>query len=708
MWRAVVVVFCCSASLLAQTEEPLIRITVGLVQVDAVVTDGKGGHITDLTKDEFVILQDGEPREITSFSFIDLESGAGLEPGNDQPAPLPMRPEGMIYAPSSGAAPSATAVRRTYALLIDDLGLSFSSIAQLRRRLRRFVDDTVRPGDLVAVVRTSAGVGALQDFTTDPARLKAAIQAIRWSPIGRRGVTPFAAIAPLPVAEQEDPTAETSSILGPGVLTTAGADGTVPTEAENLRQRIFTVGTLGALQHTILGMGRLPGRKALVFFSESMELFTVDESGFLDSQTTEYRRVVDAANRAGVAIYTVDPRGLVVGGLTAEDSVSSPQEIVQAARGRQNALFDSQGGMDVLARQTGGKFYYGYNNLEDLAADAVADMSGYYLLGYRPDDETFDREFHRIEVKVTRRGARVRSRRGFFGVAGANEAARPEGRDEQLSAALLSPFGASDIAVRLTAAYVVDENQKPLLHAMTHIAGENLTYELRDDGRIYGAVDVLTVTYGANGEAMDQSGETLRFDLPAESLDYIKRAGFLYSLYHPLQKPGAYQMRLAARDSASGRVGAASQFVEIPKLKKNRVELSSVYFGSDRYFAVANAEPAERKAEGSPVLRRFRAGDQVQYRHLIMNARQGKNGDTAITSQARIWRSANIVQQTQPLAVGQTEPRGQNPRHFWGEFALRDRLPPGEYFLEVVVTDSAGREPRIVRQWTDFSIVPKP
>jgi hypothetical protein len=80
--------------------------------------------------------------------------------------------EGGVKTPSAPVPPARLRpeqVRRTIALVVDDLGLSFESVTRVRSSLKKFVDEQMRSGDLVAVIRTSAGVGALQQFTSDKA-----------------------------------------------------------------------------------------------------------------------------------------------------------------------------------------------------------------------------------------------------------------------------------------------------------------------------------------------------------------------------------------------------------------------------------------------------------------------------------------------------------------------------------------------------------
>ena len=80
------------------------------------------------------------------------------------------------------------------ALVVDDLGLAFDSVARVRGALKKFVDEQMQPGDLVAIVRTGAGMGALQQFTADKRVLYAAIDWVRFNPgwlAGPRGREQF-------------------------------------------------------------------------------------------------------------------------------------------------------------------------------------------------------------------------------------------------------------------------------------------------------------------------------------------------------------------------------------------------------------------------------------------------------------------------------------------------------------------------------------
>src|SRR5215831_10398673 len=126
-------------------EQDIVRITTNLVQVDAVVTkDGK--PITDLRAEDFEIFEDGRPQKITNFSYVSNIPAIPSAPSS------PRRPaKGTLPVPEIPVAPHPHDTRRTIALVIDDLGMSFESIAQMKRQARKFVEEQMQPNDLVAI-----------------------------------------------------------------------------------------------------------------------------------------------------------------------------------------------------------------------------------------------------------------------------------------------------------------------------------------------------------------------------------------------------------------------------------------------------------------------------------------------------------------------------------------------------------------------------
>src|ERR1041385_1759841 len=249
----------------AQSGEDVVKITTNLVQVDAAVTDKKGRPITDLKAEDFEVYEDGRLQKITNFSFIsaELNTPSSVVRSNadaprtkrvDEP-PVPtirLRPENVV---------------RTVALVVDDLGLSFESMHFVRDALRKFVDEQMQPGDLVAIIRTGAGVGALQQFTSDKRLLYAAIDRAKWNGRGRAGIPAFAPIEDSPlVAANMRPSAD-GPVAPTNPLERADMERDVKKQLAEFKDEIFSVGTLGALNYIISGLRNLPGAKFHFLFS---------------------------------------------------------------------------------------------------------------------------------------------------------------------------------------------------------------------------------------------------------------------------------------------------------------------------------------------------------------------------------------------------------------------------------------------------------
>jgi VWFA-related protein len=168
-------------------EKPLVRVYVDLVQMDVVVTDAKGNHVSDLRPEEFEVLENGKPQSITNFSFL---SGARVGTIANTP---PSTPPGAVTGKGAKVPPlppppippariAAGEATRTIAVVMDDLGIGEQSFAALHAALEKFIDQQVGPGDLVAIVTTSGRLGSLQCLTSDSRLLRAAVAKFRSIP----------------------------------------------------------------------------------------------------------------------------------------------------------------------------------------------------------------------------------------------------------------------------------------------------------------------------------------------------------------------------------------------------------------------------------------------------------------------------------------------------------------------------------------------
>lgn len=693
-------------------DDDVVKITTNLVQVDAVVFDKNGKPVSDLRSDEVQILEDGKPQKITHFAYN--LTGTGAAQPTIKP-PEPSKPN-EVAPPVVPETPKPSNVQRTIAIVVDDLGLSFESISILRRALTKFVDQQIQPGDLVAIIRTAGGAGVLQQFTSDKRQLHAAIERVKYNMMGRADTSAFSAIrAPeLKIPDEKESRNQT---------------------AENFREEVFSVGTLGTLRYVVSGLREMPGRKSVLLLSDGLKIFSPGDTSGTSRVQDALESLSDLANRASVVIYTLDARGLPTFGLRAQDNVQmsapvgrsglggpiggsrSVREVDQIMAIRRNSFYESQNGLNYLAQQTGGIAIRNTNDLSGGIQKVMEDQRGYYLIGYRPEESTFDdksgrRKFHHLSLKVTRPGKyNVRVRNGFFGVTDEERKPAEKTAGRRLVDAISSPFGSSDLHLQLTSLFANDAINGSFMRSFLHIDARDLTFKDGPNGTHECVFDVLAMTFGDNGAPVDYNGQTYTVQLPEIEYRRAMQRGLVYNVTVPIKKHGAYQFRMAVRDTATDRIGSVNQFIDVPDLGRNRLALSGVVLNGKAIGANSNTAAQEDKApqvdpEASPALRRFKQMMRLEYGLLVYNAGLHKTtGKPQLTTQIRLFRDGKQVFAGSELPF---DPAGQTDLGrlvVGGALDLGTDLVPGEYIFQVIVSDTlADKKYRVATQWMDFEI----
>lgn len=694
-------------------DDEVVRITTNLVQVDAVVTDGSGHYVTNLGPEDFEIYEDGKRQQITNFSYVELAQNT--QPARDRQSE---RAQAAATTPIVPAALKPEQVRRTMALVVDDLCLSMESVNGVRKALKKFVSEQMQPGDLVAILRTSAGLGTLQQFTADKRVLEAAIERVKFYPGGRCGA------AAIPQQTGLDMAANAISSQSELVsLPTFDQPGIGPDQAAQTRSQILTIGSIGAVNYVVRGLRELPGRKAVVLFSDGFKLIDKEAVFGGKSRTDKsdeiresLKRLVDFANRASVVIYAMDARGLQTLGYSAADQPPTsinPAQSAQALFSRSTDFFDSQDGLNLLAKETGGLFVRSLNDLSLGMRRVIEDQKGYYLIGYRPDDATFDaktgvRRFHNLSVKVKRSGLSVRSRTGFYGIAESEAQPRALTPRQQLLAALISPFNSSGVDVRMASIFGNDQSRGSYMRSVIYVNANDLKFMEEADGARKALLDLAAFTFDGGGKAIDQIEESREVRVTAEGYRDILRKGLTYAIDVPIKQPGAYQFRVAVRDSGSQKTGSASQFIFVPDISKGRLGLSGISIAGVEAGAQANAPAlAENETQFGPAARRLRQGMFLDYGYIIYNAQVDKaTGKPQATTQVRLYRDGKLIFTGRVTPVDISQQKDLRRIMMGGRIQTGSQMTPGDYILHVTVTDPLAKEKqRVVTQWTDFQIV---
>jgi hypothetical protein len=491
--------------------------------------------------------------------------------------------------------------------------------------------------------------------------------------------------------------------------------------ADEFNEEYFTVGTLGAIRYVVQGLRDMPGRKAAVIFSESMNV--LQSEGINTRMYDALRQMTDAANRAGVVLYSIDPRGLQTFMPTAADRVGgSPNAAGELVAARQTKYFNSQDGLNILAQETGGLFLKDDNDIAGALRRVVNDQTGYYLLGYSPQEGTFTtgkEKYHRVSIHVKRPGLQVRTRAGFFSVPDSERAPLvPRTRGEQIASAFASPFGANGIRVRLSSTFTNSVKLGSYVHSELFIDPNHLQFADTDDGMKKAVFDVVTLTSGDKGQEIDRKDTTYTLRVKPESFKVLQQQGLVYRVNQPVKQAGAFQMRAVVRDTASQQMGTASQFIEVPDVKKKRFALSGIWlqattseFARKQGMMAVDAPggEAENASEGSMAVRRFYQGQALTYGYLVFNAQlSGPGKRPQVETRMRLFRDGKLTFSGQ-LSTLQPDERQDLARVIAGGLLrLGANMTPGQYVLQVVATDKLAKSKySLATQSIDFEVLPR-
>ena len=695
---ALLVSLCIVVSAVAQTKpaddkDDVVRITTNLVQIDAVVTKN-GKPVTNLTAEDFEIYEDGKRQTITSFAYI---SNIPVSSLSTPEKTSPEKSAADKTEPNAGvpAEPiKREAVRRTIAIVVDDLGMSAASMSLARGQLRKLVNEKLYPDDLVAIIRTSGEIGALQQFTTDREILNRSVNQLRWNICSRTGVSVLRAA--------QMPTQTGLPHSGNIQIREPYGNACDPNSHANSRR---------ALDIVLDAMAQLPGRKSLILLSDDIPIrvsdtpFSGSDYSSVGNNSTNYssalRKIAEKAIRASVVIYAVDTQGLQYTGLTAADEVYDDGRgtpvILSMLRNRSALLQRRSEGGELIARQTGG-FQTRYSN--NYFDRILREQTGYYLIGYRPTEETFNRKFHHITAKVKQSGLTVRTRAGFLGVTEEDAArARPTVED-QTNLALLSPFSTKDLELNLTSFFTSGKTEGSLVRSFIYLKAKDLAFTPVND-RYQTSIEIHGAIFGDNGAVVEQLKVGAKLNLRKDEYEQALRDSLNLRLDLPVKRPGSYQVRVAVRDENSSKIGSAGELVAVPNLKNRRLAISGIVLRG----APETLTPTTAMA--NPGIRRFASNSDLHFAFLIYNA--AINPATQLpnlTMETRLFRDGQRVGAEMETAVSAAKETDLARLFTTGVVKLDPTLEPGNYYLQVVITDKAARNQQPpVTQWVDFEIV---
>jgi VWFA-related protein len=510
---------------------PAIRATTRLVQVSVLIHDKHGNPITDLTKDDFVVLDEKKAQEIRIFSVETNEVPA------HGPPLLPLDTY-TNRIQERGNVPTSVTV-----ILFDGLNTEVTDQAYAKKQVVKFIQTQVRPQDRVAIYSMGLHLRVLHDFTSDSTSLLAALGNFKG--------------AETPLIDASNPQVSDNPV--PAVA--AFLNEAYQREANFfVKDRVHR--TLDALTAIANHVGTLPGRKNLIWVSgsfpfsigyDNIEANTSDAKElFADDIETAAR----ALTNADLAVYPVDARGL----MTADTGVTSnpgnrfgrgsTMASDRAFAHPSTSNFDS---MNMLADRTGGRAFYNRNDIWGAIREAVDDSRVTYELGYYPQGVDWKGQFREIKVEVKRPGAHVRARKGYFAMP--EPKLTPQLRQAIIAQSATSPLEPTGIGI-IVRVHPDDPLSARKLHATGVFDLREFALELKD-GRWSGAVDTVFLQLDNKNQIINAIDETTHLHLDTPTYERLAKEGVTYSKDVPIL-PGAVELRLVLRDGTTGTVGAVS------------------------------------------------------------------------------------------------------------------------------------------------------
>jgi VWFA-related protein len=680
-----------------QQSGDVLRVNTELVQTEVLVLDGQERFVEGIGREQFELRVDGKPVPV---SFLERVSAGSVK-------------EEQLAAARAGAAvtekesPGRVSNRgRTIIFFIDDFHLSAESLQRARKSILYFIDKEMSVSDQVMIASATGQIGFLQQFSDNKAVLRAALERLVHKPYVVRdvegmGMTEYQALR----IEQGDSDAlyyyvnrmeqETRFQVGGG-----GKGGPSKEQiAKIIRERAkfmlkqsanVTTSTLKSLESLMQVSAPMAGRKVVFFFSDGF---------YLNDRNSDARdrlqNIADAALRAGAVIYSLDTRGLVLPEADASSGRVDP--IGQLARANAGELAASQDPLTALASDTGGRARLNTYTLIPAVERALKDNSNYYLLAWRPDEEQRGGKFRKVEVSIKGRpeltvrlprgylvpeaAASARTEKTAAPATGKGEAAKTVDADFREALTSFTPKRA--IPTLLSTSYLDTPNNGMLLTASVQVSQSALAYGA--DGKQPAAVDIAGVVLNDQGKPAASFKTRLNVNPRATETAALDEASVIYNYKSPL-KPGLYQVRVAARDDRSGKVGSSMQWIEIPDLTAKRLTLSSLLIGGQLVGSAAQRE-GDAQVQFS-VDRRFRRSAHLGFWIFIYNAGRDAQGQPDVTAQVQIFRDAQAIVNTQPrkLSMAGITDMGRIP--YGGDFALSG-LAPGRYILQITITDRA-------------------
>ncbi|MCG3193997.1 MAG: VWA domain-containing protein [Thermoanaerobaculia bacterium] len=534
---------------------PVVKnVDVSVTNLDVVVTDSKGNRIRGLTKDDFEVVEDGLKQNLTNFFAV--EGGQVTMFGDEviTPPPAPTAAAAPVPVPTAVPDPAVAPLpipKTRIVIFVDNLSLSPFNRNRVLRSVEAWARESIKGNVEAMVVTWDRSLKVRKKFTNDGRDISDVL----------KQVEEVSALGVQKAAERRD------------VLKSIDEAESEATAVQRARSHVLSLQndlqfTINALKTTINQLAGLDGRKILLHVSDGLpqspgaELWTYIQDRFRSQgvgtyqfefdATSQYLGIIKEANAAGVTIYAVDAMGL------ADDSNVSAEHATTKARintfiERQNL----QSMLTLMSEETGGAAFLNRNDISIPLKEIERDYTSYYSLGYRSLRSGGDRP-HSVEVKVKKKGLRVRARRTY----------QEKSFDTRIAEAVVSGlfFQRDDnpLGIALETGQPVPYRENYHVPVQIRVPYSRIT--LLPDGEKYkGRLLFYFVVVDANDKQSDLVQMPLAVQIDAKKFNLVSRTDFIYETKLEML-PGPHRLSLAVRDEITNSVSYIQQSIFVSVL----------------------------------------------------------------------------------------------------------------------------------------------
>lgn len=534
----------------------------------------------------------------------------------------------------------------------------------------KYTSSDMAPADLVAIMAFQNGQVTLkQAFTDDREALRKVIQQLV--------------------------TAADDALNNAGVeIETSGAFG----EDDDTFNLFSTDRQLAALQTAVTDLAPLPEVKTLVYFGSGLHANGANNQA-------QIRATVNAAVRANVTINPIDTRGLSAEPPLGDATRASPGGIGMFNGSlAQTALTQQQQSQDTyysLAKDTGGRAMFDYNDLSVGIVQAAQAVTGYYLIGYYVSKDVKDGRFRRLKVDLRAGLSGTLSYRAGYYAPKEYAKFNATEKERQLEDALRTADPMTDIPMAMEVNYFQLNGSEYFVPVSVRIPGSELTRP-RANASTTDIVDMIGEIKDDYGVTIRNAKDQLKFTLDPARAAEVARRPIQYETGFTLL-PGNYVIKVLARDAETGRIGTFQTPFTVPNLDREhtRLPISSIVLSTERAArsdALFNVKEKVSSDVGNPlvangrklipsVTRTFRSNQPLLV--FLQAYERDTPSMQPLVAYAAFYRDGIKVFETEPVGVpdGRVAVSGGIPIQLNISLA---QLTPGAYDCQVTVLDPAG------------------